>query len=111
MQPSPVRTHKFAESRDSSIEDDRGHLRRGRPQEKGKAVERSSTPVSRPRESKERFTFGKLGALFGLDNSDDQAGERWKEFKKGNQALGHWHFHVHLMSRNIYLSNIICDTR
>ncbi|KAF8229035.1 hypothetical protein L208DRAFT_1364283 [Tricholoma matsutake] len=83
IQPNFSRKHRFAESRESSHEDDSSHLRRGRPQEKGKSVDEMTTSIVRSRGSKDQSTFKKIGALFKLDHNDNQADDQWKEFKKG----------------------------
>jgi hypothetical protein len=92
LQPNLTIGHGFVESRESSHEGERS---RGRPQEKGKDVDRM---ITRPRGSEDRSTFRKIGALFKLDRNDNQAGDRWKEFKKGSGTLTHWLFHIHNLS-------------
>lgn len=107
--PSFGRTHGFSESREPSHEDERNYINRGRPQEKGKRVDRMADV--RTQESKDRSTFRKIGALFKLDRNDNQAGDAWKEFKKGSEHSYIGFFYINNMSRDIYISNILCNTR
>jgi len=79
-----TRTHGFAQSRESSHEDERSHLRRGRPKEKREGVYGMTTSVVGHQQSKDRSTFEKFGALFKLDHNTKEADGRWKEFKKGS---------------------------
>lgn len=96
IQPNFSRKHRFAESRESSHEDDSSHLRRGRPQEKGKSVDEMTTSIVRSRGSKDQSTFKKIGALFKLDHNDNQADDQWKEFKKGTRMLTLRLFYIYL---------------
>ena len=83
IQPNLVKAHGLSESREPSHEDERSHINRGRPQEKGEIVDRMAVSNNRPQGSKDRSTLRKIGALFKLDRNDNQAGDGWKEFKKG----------------------------
>lgn len=76
---SPKAAH-FADSREQP--DDNERTRRGRTQQKGKAAQSPRTSMVRAK-SKERSTLSKIGDILKLDHEDAQAGDGWKEFKKG----------------------------
>jgi hypothetical protein len=96
---------------DRAGDEEKAYSRRGRAKEKGGITGSPSTSVARTWQTKEQFALSKFGEILKLEHDDTQAGDGWKEFKKGKRTHTTLLFNTNKpIHRDLYIPNILLHT-